>query len=279
MRMVHFQDKGRQRRARPRPRIALPALFVVFAGLLCGPFLTVGKADDAPLDQNPGLQNIELIRLGLASLQRFEFTEMVTAIARGSQMGPGEGWFHDGQSRYGPLWLAARYDANHDNTVTRAEFAGSDELYKRLDRDRDGILTIDDFDWSEQSPFLRAASQSTRPFFFIDSNSNGRVSRAEWDAFFVRISQGKEYVTPEDFRMAFLPPRERPQPGQSKDEPTPLVLISGLLKGELGSMFEGPRIDQPAPPFSLQTQDGKQRIALSDYRDKKPLVLIFGSFT
>src|SRR5262249_24234751 len=38
-----------------------------------------------------------------------EAAEMLIAIARGSQMGPGEGWFHPGQGRYNWEWLAARH--------------------------------------------------------------------------------------------------------------------------------------------------------------------------
>jgi peroxiredoxin len=41
----------------------------------------------------------------------------------------------------------------------------------------------------------------------------------------------------------------------------------------------GPRIGQRAPDFVLRTHDGKQRIALTDYLGKKPVVLVFGSFT
>src|SRR5216684_2563120 len=39
-----------------------------------------------------------------------EAVQMVTAILEGSQMGPGDGWFQSGQSRYGWDWLARRFD-------------------------------------------------------------------------------------------------------------------------------------------------------------------------
>src|SRR5437016_454639 len=38
-----------------------------------------------------------------------EFVEMVWAVATGSRMGPGDGWFHAGQSRYRWQWLARRH--------------------------------------------------------------------------------------------------------------------------------------------------------------------------
>jgi hypothetical protein len=38
-------------------------------------------------------------------------------------------------------------------------------------------------------------------------------------------------------------------------------------------------VGDPAPDFTLITRDGKAKVTLSDYRGKKPVVLIFGSYT
>ena len=57
------------------------------------------------------------------------------------------------------------------------------------------------------------------------------------------------------------------------------ILLKGLFTGELGSPYEGPEVGALAPNFTLKTQDGKQAISLGQYRNKKPVVLIFGSFT
>ena len=202
-----------------------------------------------------------------------EIVEMIWALARGSEMSPGEGWFHPGQSRYGWDWLAARYDADKNGRITREEFQGPSELFDRLDRDGDAALTAEDFDWSDRSPFLREMRMTAQWFRCIDANSNGRVSRAEWDRFFTGAAKGKNHLTREDLREALNPPQ------LDKDEPSPLVLILGLLSGELGSLWEGPGVNEKAPQFALQTQDDKRRVCLSDFRGKKPVVLVFGSFT
>jgi hypothetical protein len=212
-------------------------------------------------------------------VQRVEGVEMITAIATGSQMGPGEGWFHAGESRYDWKWLADRYGVNDKGAITRKAFTGPAELFDRLDRDRDGVLTKDDFDWSERSPFLRELGTARMIFGRIDRDSNGRISRDEWEAFFKKAAKGKEYLTPEDLREAlFPPPPPRDQRGRN-DGPSPLVLLHGLFTGEIGSIHEGPALNQVAPDFTLKTEDGKQEIKLSQYRGKKPVVLIFGSFT
>jgi hypothetical protein len=205
-----------------------------------------------------------------------EIVEMLWAVANGSEMGPGDGWFHAGQSRYGWDWLAARYDGRKNGHITREEFQGPAELFERLDRDGDGTLTADDFDWSDRSPFVRQMGMTARWFRCLDTNSNGRISRAEWEAFFARAAKGKDHLTREDLRVALNPPL--PSKG-SGDEPSPLVLLRGLLNGELGSLWEGPAINQQAPDFVLRTQDGERQIRLSEFRGKKPVVLVFGSFT
>jgi hypothetical protein len=205
---------------------------------------------------------------------------MLAAIAGGSQMGPGEGWVHPGQSRESWPWLAARADADKDGSITRQEFPGADDGFERLDRNRDGVLTADDFDWSQRSAYARQAGLAAQWTGMIDGNSNGRISRDEWQAFFSRIAKDKNYLTPEDLRAAFHPPPPpRPAKEAAREGPSPLILLQGLLTGELGSFFEGPAIGQRAPEFALKTQDGSREVRLSQYRGHKPVVLVFGSFT
>jgi hypothetical protein len=216
-----------------------------------------------------------LVRLG-RNLRQREGTQMLLAIAQGSQMGPGDGWFKSGQGMYDWKWLAGRFDGDANGHVAKDEFQGSAELFERLDRNRDGKLEAEDFDWSDKSPFARQAGMAGQWVRFLDQNSNGRVSREEWQAFFERLAKQKGYVTPDDLRVAFNPPSA---PRSKSDGPSPLVLMKGLMAGELGSFREGPAVGQDAPDFALKTQDGKQEIRLSQFRGKKPVVLVFGSFT
>jgi hypothetical protein len=50
----------------------------------------------------------------------------------------------------------------------------------------------------------------------------------------------------------------------------------GLMQARSANV---PKVGQSAPAFALSTADGKQTIRLSDYRGKRPVVLIFGSLT
>jgi hypothetical protein len=219
------------------------------------------------------------VRKALEQARRFEVVQMLSAIAKGSQMGPGDGWFRPGQGRYDWKWLAAHFDADKDGKVTPKELKGPKELFERLDRDRDGAVRPGDLDWSDKSPFLQQLRQAQQLAGRLDTSSNGRITREEWDALFKKAAKGKDHLTPEDLREALLATPPRPAKPPKNAEPSPRVLLAGLLSGELGSFLHGPDVGGRAPNFTLKMHDGSRTISLSDYRGKKPVVLIFGSFT
>ncbi len=207
---------------------------------------------------------------------------MLATILHGESLGGGDGWFHPGTSRYGWPWLAKSYGIGAGDRIPRRKWRGPAELFQRLDRDHDGELTAADFDWSENAPATRVERMYKQWLGSIDANGNGKVSREEWEQFFDKLAAGKEHVTVDDLRRAFpLPPAKSPSPppGMKMPESFRKTLLKGLFESELGSPFAGPRVDQAAPDFTLPTHDGKQTITLSDFRGKKPVVLIFGSFT
>jgi hypothetical protein len=217
-----------------------------------------------------------------SSVQLPEAAEMFLAIARGSDMGPGGGWFHPGQSRFSWQWLKKQCKRDDAGVIRQKDFPGPAELFERLDRNHDGTLTQADFDWSERSPYFKEAQPSSSWFRTADKNSNGKISRAEWLEVFDRAAKGKDFLSPDDLREAFplSPPRQLNAPAApTGGDPSSLTLAKGVFSGELGSVFEGPRVGQRAPDFTLATVDGKSSVRLADHLGKKPVVLIFGSFT
>lgn len=221
-------------------------------------------------------------RAAVARLKQVEFVRMFSAVVGGSQMGPGDGWFGPSEGLYGWEWLARRHGIDpKKGSISRKDFKGPPELFERLDRNKDTVLQADDFDWSERSAFARAAMPSQFWFRSMDTNSNGRISKEEWAAYFEKLSKGKGYLTQDDLRegLPVMPPPRPPGPPPKNEGPSPVTLVLGLLSGELGSPFPGPAVGQEAPDFTLPTQDGGEKITLSQYRGNKPAVLIFGSFT
>src|SRR5882672_10905967 len=55
--------------------------------------------------------------------QKLEAVQMFEAIIdKGADLGPGTGWFHPSQSRYGWDWLAARHKIDSKASIERKAF-------------------------------------------------------------------------------------------------------------------------------------------------------------
>jgi hypothetical protein len=209
------------------------------------------------------------------AFDQLEFVQMYRAIASGRMSG-NDGWFKPSQSRYDWKWLANRLDAK-DGKITPDELAG--QQFAGLDRDRDGVITAADLDWSDNSQFQRMVSQARQMFSPWDSDGNQKLSKAEWDALFQKLSQGRAEIDSIDLAKLLKPPPSGAKPQAAPKMPTKELLLERLWTGELGSPFAGPKLGDPAPEFTLKTHDGKQKINLMQFRYQKPVVLIFGSFT
>src|SRR5262249_26403050 len=208
-------------------------------------------------------------------LPRSDALRMLLAVQRDEQLAPGVGWYDPARRRHDWAWLAARFDRNGDGRIVRAEFTGPPEFFAQLDRDRDGAITESDLDWSQRSPWVRQEAQALRLFREIDRDGNGRITAAEWQEYFDKKSSAQKVLTPESLRDLIAGERDKGKAKRvSRD-----VWLRCLIAGDLGSAFDGPRVDELAPDFTLPLEVGHGTITLSDFRGKKPVVLVFGSFT
>jgi hypothetical protein len=94
----------------------------------------------------------------------------------------------------------------------------------------------------------------------IDLDSDGKLSGGEYMKFFVDADQNKDGSVTQEEMMESMNKRRQEMRGQSQ---------------EAG----GPNVGQEAPDFTLRTLDGDRTVKLSDFRGKKPVVLVFGSYT
>ena len=54
---------------------------------------------------------------------------------------------------------------------------------------------------------------------------------------------------------------------------------SKLMKKQVALNREAPKVGDIAPDFTLQDITGTETVTLSDFRGKKPVALVFGSYT
>jgi len=243
------------------------------------PERSIGAPSDAKQSASSGNIAAAFLATAFQGERPPEAARMLTAILRGSPLGPGEGWFGPAETRYNWKWLAQHcgVDPAARTGISRAQFPGSEALFSRLDRDKDGTISPEDLDWSDHSSYVQISNISNRLFRSLNAKSNGRLTREELLQFFDAAARGKDHVSADDFRDTLL--AGLPSGGKPTDMPAPAVLLRGLFAGEIGSMSEGPKVNWLAPDFSLRTVDGSKTIQLSKLIGSKPVVLIFGSFT
>ncbi len=140
-------------------------------------------------------------------------------------------------------FLADKYDANGDGTITKTEYTGPEERWKQLDRDGSGA--IDKAEIEERGRAKRAKPGKKRP---------------------VAPKQGKKAPL---FELEVLEDLgDLPKPGEEEvgeqGEPG--------QKGKDKKEKDGDReeAEKPAKP---------RTIALADFRGEKPVALVFGSYT
>lgn len=240
-----------------------------------------------------------------------EWLAMTVEILRGGQVRSGQGWFVRGRSRSRFSWesTAERLDADHDGSIARKEFPGSDRDFQRLDRDQSGSLTKADFTFTDDA---LERSRSRMILSFADQNHDGKIRGEEYSrmvylagrdnitryanfadsldelvkAYEVTSKAGLPYLTLGDLRETIDQAAKRKYHQEVPDlhgnfETAPrLTLLRALTKREIGVLRDGPKPGEVAPDFTLPSVDGKGPITLSGLtRPKRPTVLIFGNMT
>jgi hypothetical protein len=193
----------------------------------------------------------------------------------------GGGWYKPSQSRYDWNWLQSHFDKDGDGEISLKEFSGRPEWFEALDKNRDGLLTKEDFEWFGDSALSKAGTKAKALFAQIDQDSNGQVTPAEWKKWFDNLSGKKGYIAQDDLLPLFMEKR-MPTPARTAKITTMLdrlTILCSYVSGDVGSLSEGPSIGETARYFTLTTSDGLGKLDLSKHRGQKPLVLIFGSFT
>ncbi len=198
--------------------------------------------------------------------------------------------------------LASKYDRNHDGRISFDEYRRSRSAFTRLDRNGDRVLTEADLEvrrrFRPDPKTLRAmgAAFLLRPLLAEQAS----LGRAALGRFF------SEHDSDADGRIDWLEAIENGIPERSFRRAAPLLDTDGdgrISKAELLAGFEAadadgdgklaraelgrgrrrgaaPAVGQRAPDFELPSlHDPKKLVRLSSFAGKKPVALIFGSYT
>ncbi|MCI0702353.1 MAG: deiodinase family protein [Planctomycetia bacterium] len=262
--------------------LSLSALLLVSlsaAGPVSPNVVTLPKLDpDKLADPKEAARVADEVEKSYAGKPQPEAVKMLIAILRGSQLGGNDGWFGPAENRYSWKWIADRHEVDlKTGSIAKNKFRGSEKLFDALDRDGDGKIAPNDLDWSDRNPYVMQMNMLNRLFRRWDGTGDGKLTRAELDEVFKRIAEGKDYFTADDFRRAMIP--RGPFGFAPGDGPSIPVLVRGLYAGEIGSIQEGPKLNDSAPDFTLKSPDAKETLQLSKLFGKKPVVLVLGNFT
>lgn len=193
------------------------------------------------------------------------------------------GWLVPSRTRYTAPWLIEQYDNDGDGAISTDEWPGRSEWFQKLDRDRDGHVTAKDLNWLPDSPLAKASNNAKMLFRQLDADGDGQVSSVEWQEYMQKLSQGRAHLTQDDLLPLFATADAGKGKGRGKGKRgqggIDLAMFKAFFEGDVASIFEGPRPGTRAPDFTLPTVDGKAKLTLSKNFGRKPVVLVFGSFT
>jgi Ca2+-binding EF-hand superfamily protein len=173
-----------------------------------------------------------------------------------------------------------KLDQNKDGYLDGAELPEPiKNRLERIDQNSDGKVSREEFNRLAARLGVPPAPAPSRPdtaapapdalFRLLDANNDGKLSKEELQnspKLLDKLDRNKDGVLDQEELKAA--PAKKTRPGEVNTPAAKSERVKDTLKvGDL------------APDFTLPEPKGTRELTLSSYRGKKPVVLIFGSYT
>jgi len=213
--------------------------------------------------------------------------------------------------------LSKQFDKNKDGKITMDELGRGETSFDRLDRNDDGSITAKDFERRGRRGMGMSPTEMKKMFvgMSLEGDKDGKITKKAWDEFVASCDADKNGVcTNDELKEAGIPSRrvrfmkrilDANDDGTIQKEEVAGIFVeldkdkSGDLgkdevtrfrgrrggRGRRGERArpEGPKLPQAcevAPDFDLPVLGDKTKtVKLSSFAGKKPVALIFGSYT
>jgi Ca2+-binding EF-hand superfamily protein len=186
----------------------------------------------------------------------------------------------DDGKRVDPARMLERFDKNGDGVLEASEIPERmKERFAPMDLNKDGKLTKEEL--------RKAAGRTGKPsagqpkdespdalFRLLDANGDGKLSEGEIKSaadVLKKLDKNKDGIVDKDEAVAPAPAARKGKGGR------PGEIITPAAKGERHQ--DKLKLGDMAPDFTLPDMTGKKQVTLSSFRGKKPVVLVFASYT
>ena len=178
----------------------------------------------------------------------------------------------DAKKKFDPAQMLKQFDKNNDGFLEPAELPDRmRERFPRMDANGDGKLSRDELE-KVAGRFGQAPSAAPDDALFrlLDKNGDGKLSKEELEnaaKMLEKLDRNKDGMLDRE-ELGEAAKRKLGRPGE---------IITPAAKGE--RIADKLKVGDPAPDFTLPFVNGKGELKLSSFHGKKPVVLIFASYT
>lgn len=176
------------------------------------------------------------------------------------------------KKNFDPAQMLKQFDKNNDGFLEPSELPDRmRERFPQMDANSDGKLSRDELQKLAgrfgQAP---AAVAEDTLFRLLDKNADGKLSKEE-------LQNAAKVLEKLDRNKDGMIDRQELGAPAKKQGGRPGEIITPAAKGE--RIADKLKVGDPAPDFTLPLVNGKGELKLSSFHGKKPVVLIFASYT